>query len=80
MEITNRKWSQTSKETTFAADASDLGISPGVHPSASYEARDPWDRELPHLFQVWKTEGEVGWSTTVRSPDGRAVRLLVLND
>lgn len=81
---TNPQWTSLEGQVHFVADASDLGIATGLHPSMSYEARDPWQRELPHNNVVWSTDKVADetrkWSCTVRAPDGVAVRLTIYND
>jgi hypothetical protein len=68
---------------TFTAEASTLGIAPYIHPARSYEARDPWERELPHVVVAWTSHKAAGetthWTATVRAPDGNAVVLKIFN-
>lgn len=81
---TNPQWESLGGQLHFVADASDLAIMPGMHPSKSFEARDPWHRELPTNSAVWSVDKIAGltrkWSCTVRAPDGIAVRLTIYND
>lgn len=83
MDFPNQDWTPT--KNGYAADCSTLNIGPGIHPSASFEARDPWHRELPHITVVWTSHRNADnetthWTTTVRAPDGVAVVLTVYND
>lgn len=81
---TNLQWTSLEGQVHFVADASDLAIMTGMHPSKSFEARDPWHRALPTNSVVWSVDKVAGetrkWTCTVRAPDGVAVRLTIFND
>jgi hypothetical protein len=85
MDFPNTNWCPIDGGVKYVADCSSLGVSPGVHPANSYEARDPWNREMTHNSVVWtshrnREQETTHWTVTVRDPEGKPVVLQVFND
>lgn len=82
-EPTNHHWmlgdGATDAEGKYCAEAADLGVGPGRAPSGT--TPDPWNRSGHRWFEKKDREGEVThWSTVCRTPEGKAVTLIIWND